>query len=86
VTVDAVVDAGKDGQCMALPPGVCIRPLDMHPDERGVFTEAFRASWDVHVSPVQWNVVLLSGRATVGLLATIPQSATAQPRTTERRC
>jgi dTDP-4-dehydrorhamnose 3,5-epimerase len=40
-----------------LPDGVTLRPLDPHADDRGVFTEVFRSSWDVGVRPVQWNVV-----------------------------
>lgn len=37
--------------------GVELVELTMHPDERGVFTELFRESWPLGVSPVQWNVV-----------------------------
>jgi dTDP-4-dehydrorhamnose 3,5-epimerase len=40
-----------------LPAGVTLVPLTPHGDERGVFTELFRASWDTGVAPVQWNVV-----------------------------
>jgi dTDP-4-dehydrorhamnose 3,5-epimerase len=40
-----------------LPAGVRLVPLTPHADERGVFTELFRASWDVGVAPVQWNAV-----------------------------
>jgi dTDP-4-dehydrorhamnose 3,5-epimerase len=40
-----------------LPAGVRLVPLTPHADERGVFTELFRASWDVGVTPVQWNAV-----------------------------
>ena len=40
-----------------LPAGVRLVPLTPHGDERGVFTELFRASWDTGVAPVQWNVV-----------------------------
>jgi dTDP-4-dehydrorhamnose 3,5-epimerase len=50
-------DAVEGDKQLALPAGACIRPLDMHPDTRGHFTEVFRASWDDHFSPVQWNVV-----------------------------
>jgi dTDP-4-dehydrorhamnose 3,5-epimerase len=42
---------------MVLPAGVSLVPLTPHGDERGVFTELFRASWDVGVAPVQWNAV-----------------------------
>ncbi len=42
---------------MVLPAGVRLVPLTPHPDERGVFTELFRASWDVGVTPSQWNAV-----------------------------
>lgn len=44
-------------QTMQLPLGVRYRKLDMHPDDRGVFTEIFRESWDTGIAPVQWNVV-----------------------------
>jgi dTDP-4-dehydrorhamnose 3,5-epimerase len=37
--------------------GVALIELTMYPDERGVFTEVFRGSWGVGVTPVQWNVV-----------------------------
>jgi dTDP-4-dehydrorhamnose 3,5-epimerase len=40
-----------------LPHGVNYRKLAMHPDDRGVFTEVFRASWDTGITPLQWNVV-----------------------------
>ena len=42
---------------LVLPSGVTVRPLQPHADERGVFTELFRSSWDVGVAPVQWNAV-----------------------------
>jgi dTDP-4-dehydrorhamnose 3,5-epimerase len=42
---------------LALPEGVTLRPLAPHVDDRGEFTEIFRASWDCGVSPVQWNAV-----------------------------
>jgi dTDP-4-dehydrorhamnose 3,5-epimerase len=37
--------------------GVHHLPLEMHQDDRGVFTELFRMSWGLDVEPVQWNVV-----------------------------
>jgi dTDP-4-dehydrorhamnose 3,5-epimerase len=40
-----------------LPAGVELRLLEPHADERGVFTELFRDSWDIGVTPAQWNVV-----------------------------
>lgn len=40
-----------------LPAGVRLVPLTPHADERGVFTELFRASWEVGVAPIQWNAV-----------------------------
>jgi dTDP-4-dehydrorhamnose 3,5-epimerase len=40
-----------------LPAGVRLRELAPHGDERGVFTELFRDSWQLEVAPVQWNVV-----------------------------
>ncbi|MBM2823527.1 MAG: hypothetical protein HW413_2273 [Thermoleophilia bacterium] len=40
-----------------LPDGVVLHELQPHPDSRGVFTELFRCSWELPVTPVQWNVV-----------------------------
>ena len=40
-----------------LPAGVHLRELVPHGDDRGVFTELFRDSWELEVAPVQWNVV-----------------------------
>jgi dTDP-4-dehydrorhamnose 3,5-epimerase len=40
-----------------LPVGVSLHTLEPHGDERGVFTELFRSSWELDVDPVQWNVV-----------------------------
>ena len=40
-----------------LPSGVSLLPLTPHADDRGVFTELFRTSWDPGLAPVQWNVV-----------------------------
>ena len=40
-----------------LPAGVSLVSLTPHPDDRGVFTELYRASWDTGVAPVQWNAV-----------------------------
>lgn len=37
--------------------GVLLRPLLMHADDRGCFTEVFRRHWHCSVDPVQWNVV-----------------------------
>lgn len=37
--------------------GVAVHALEPHPDARGVFTEVFRSSWDLQVTPAQWNVV-----------------------------
>jgi dTDP-4-dehydrorhamnose 3,5-epimerase len=31
--------------------------LEMHPDERGVFSELYREEWGVGVHPIQWNLV-----------------------------
>jgi len=42
---------------LQLPVGVKLTPLTMHADERGVFTELFRAEWPTGVRPIQWNVV-----------------------------
>jgi dTDP-4-dehydrorhamnose 3,5-epimerase len=40
-----------------LPDGVSLVPLTSHPDERGAFTELYRASWQTGVDPAQWNAV-----------------------------
>ncbi len=40
-----------------LPAGVKLRPLVMHRDARGTFTEVFRREWGTGIDPVQWNVV-----------------------------
>ncbi len=40
-----------------LPAGTLLRPLEPHLDERGSFTELFRAEWETGVSPIQWNAV-----------------------------
>ena len=74
-----------------------LRPLDMHQDQRGCFTEIFRQQWDTSFQPVQWNVVrsrpnvlrgvhvhrrhadyllVLSGRALIGVCDLRPDSAT----------
>ena len=42
---------------ISLPAGVRLLPLEMNRDDRGVFTEVFRRSWDIGVEPVQWNFV-----------------------------
>lgn len=58
MAVDTVLGEGERRvSSLALPAGVVVAPLDMHADARGVFTEVFRASWDVQFTPVQWNVV-----------------------------
>lgn len=41
----------------ALPQGVEVFELTPHRDERGVFTELYRAEWDSAVEPIQWNAV-----------------------------
>lgn len=40
-----------------LPAGTLLRPLEAREDERGAFTELFRAEWATGVAPVQWNAV-----------------------------
>lgn len=42
---------------VSVPVGVVVTELDLHPDERGTFTELFRGEWDTGVHPVQWNAV-----------------------------
>jgi dTDP-4-dehydrorhamnose 3,5-epimerase len=50
-----------------LPAGVDLIPLTPHADERGVFTELYRASWEVGVAPVQWNAVFSSANVLRGV-------------------
>ena len=40
-----------------LPTGVQLQSITMHQDERGCFSEIFRASWLESLAPVQWNFV-----------------------------
>ena len=40
-----------------LPAGVSLRTLTPHADDRGIFTELYRVSWDPAITPVQWNAV-----------------------------
>lgn len=40
-----------------LPDGVVLVPLTPHPDDRGIFTELHRVSWNTGVAPAQWNAV-----------------------------
>ena len=42
---------------MDLPTGTKLIPLQMHRDQRGIFTEIFRSEWDPGIRPVQWNLV-----------------------------
>jgi dTDP-4-dehydrorhamnose 3,5-epimerase len=52
-----------------LPAGVTLRQLQPHADDRGIFTELFRGSWDVGVTPVQWNAVRSASNVFRGLHA-----------------
>ena len=40
-----------------LPTGVSLLTLTPHADERGVFTELYRVSWEPGFVPAQWNAV-----------------------------
>jgi dTDP-4-dehydrorhamnose 3,5-epimerase len=40
-----------------LPTGVSLLTLTPHADDRGVFTELYRVSWEPGVVPAQWNTV-----------------------------
>jgi dTDP-4-dehydrorhamnose 3,5-epimerase len=42
---------------MELPAGLEVVLLQAHLDERGAFTELFRAEWATGIAPVQWNAV-----------------------------
>ena len=46
-----------DWNGQALPIGVEILPLQDHADARGALVEVFRASWQPHLQPVQWNLL-----------------------------
>ena len=50
-----------------LPVGVVLTALTPHADERGVFTELFRDSWELGVTPVQWNAVSSKGNVLRGV-------------------
>ncbi|HVL38738.1 MAG TPA: dTDP-4-dehydrorhamnose 3,5-epimerase family protein [Fimbriimonadaceae bacterium] len=83
--------------------GVEVLALEMHGDDRGVFTEVYRDEWGVDPRPKQWNVVrseanvlrgvhvhivhhdyliLVDGRATIGLADLRARSASAGATTT----
>lgn len=47
-----------------LPHGVVTHDFEVHSDERGSFTEVFRAEWPTAIEPVQWNYV----RSNAGVL------------------
>ena len=38
-----------------LPHGAALRPLEPHDDERGTFTELFRAEWLAGISAPVWG-------------------------------
>ncbi|HEY7562799.1 MAG TPA: dTDP-4-dehydrorhamnose 3,5-epimerase family protein [Gaiellaceae bacterium] len=40
-----------------LPLGTLVHPLRPHADERGSFTELYRAEWPTGIAPIQWNAV-----------------------------
>ena len=42
---------------MRLPHDVSLLELTPHADDRGIFTELFRVSWEPGVAPAQWNAV-----------------------------
>lgn len=48
----------------AVPHGVEVYELTPHSDDRGVFTELFRAEWGSSTEPLQWNAV----RSNAGVL------------------
>jgi dTDP-4-dehydrorhamnose 3,5-epimerase len=52
-----------------LPSGVERISLTPHRDERGVFTEVFRGSWELDVNPAQWNMVSSVGNVLRGVHA-----------------
>jgi dTDP-4-dehydrorhamnose 3,5-epimerase len=40
-----------------LPAGTTLHALQPHADDRGSFTELYRAEWGTGVEPIQWNAV-----------------------------
>lgn len=90
--------AGRTGVVAGdLPQGATLRLLSPNPDDRGVYTEIYRDSWEAGQRPIQWSacasepgvlrgvrvhfdhddwLVVLSGRATVGLRDLRPASPT----------
>lgn len=40
-----------------LPPGVKLRRLTSHDDDRGSFTEIYREQWETGIDALQWNLV-----------------------------
>jgi dTDP-4-dehydrorhamnose 3,5-epimerase len=46
----------EDDRLAALPDGVRVMPLTMHPDNRGDLTEIYRNEWHDTPLPVQWMV------------------------------
>jgi dTDP-4-dehydrorhamnose 3,5-epimerase len=53
----ATIVASVRDKGQGLPDGVIVTRLTPHPDDRGVFTEVWRAEWSTETVPVQWNVV-----------------------------
>lgn len=51
----------------ALPEGAGLRPLQMLPDERGIFTEIYRREWISGEPAVQWNLVRSQGGVVRGV-------------------
>lgn len=52
---------------VAMIQGVQLRPLAMHLDHRGCFTEVFRDSWGLSIQPVQWSLVTSGPRVLRGM-------------------
>jgi dTDP-4-dehydrorhamnose 3,5-epimerase len=63
MALDSIPSSGASVRT-GLPRGVVVRPLEPHADDRGTFTEIFRAAWDSSIDGVQWNVV----RSAAGVL------------------
>jgi dTDP-4-dehydrorhamnose 3,5-epimerase len=47
--------------------GVVLTYLEPHSDNRGVFTEVYRAAWSTKVEPIQWNIVFNQANVLRGL-------------------
>jgi dTDP-4-dehydrorhamnose 3,5-epimerase len=50
-----------DPPASVFPPGVSLRPLEAHEDERGLVAELFRLEWPEAFAPAQWSFTVSAG-------------------------